>query len=744
MKSNLVGHFIAHSQKPRIRCQFTIHHPIPQSRQVWLAFVTIIGLGLAVAILRAASAASAQPFQNQQPSILNLQSAIPISITQEGFDPTPLTVTIGSVVAWINQTAQPVRLKSGEPQQVFLPLVMKNANSTAKQANFLAEPTAPLDRYSVLDDSFSTLIPPGGTFTHTFMTAGQHTYYLASAPSHTGLVVAIDTVEVCGTIGQDTEWAYATYVVVCNISVPSGVTLTVSHGAVVKLKSTIGIDVNGNLIATGSPAAPVVFTSYRDDTYGGDTNDDGSNTTPAPADWGEIVFRAGSQGELHNALVRYGGALSSANIYNLGGEVYLERVTSSYASGYGLVSLSTTPAGKVVVDNSVFSHNTADGLRIESSVLTMTNSLLSSNGQYGLVLLSVSQPVINTTEFTTNTVGAAYWAVDSLVMDARQVRNNTGSGNALNGIAIAGNLTGASVLSDTNPGFPYVLYGVAVLSGGELKLQAGTVLKVKDNSGIDVYGKLNVQGTSGSPVVITSLRDDSLEGDTNNNGSGNTPQPGSWGEIVFRAGSQGELHNALVRYGGANSSANLYNYGGEMHLERVTSSYAAGYGLVSLSTTPAGKVVVDNSVFSHNTADGLRMESGILTIQDSTFITNTSHGLSMLGTITTGQVLSSSFQGNSIGLEVTGNVSTTLSANDFTHNSNTGLLFSSSISPTILYNSFYSNTNYGLQNTASYTITAVSNWWGSSSGPTHASNPGGSGDKVSEYVIFKPWLAAKP
>jgi hypothetical protein len=424
--------------------------------------------------------------------------------------------------------------------------------------------------------------------------------------------------------------------------------------------------------------------------------------------------------------------------------VHLERVTSSYASGYGLVSLATTPPGKVAVDNSVFSHNTVDGLRIDASVLTMTNSLVSSNGQYGLFLANVSQPVISATQFTTNTAGAVYWEVNSLVMDARQVRDNTGSGNAFNGIAIAGNLTGTSVLSDTNPGFPYVAYGVAVLSGGDLELQAGMVLKVMDNAGINVYGRLDVQGTSESPVVITSWRDDSLEGDTNNNGNGNIPQPGSWGEIVFRAGSQGVLRDARVRYGGALNSANIYNLGGEVHLERVTSSYASGYGLVSLATTPPGKVAVDNSVFSHNTVDGLRMESGILTVQNSAFITNTSHGLVMLGTITTSQVLSSSFQGNSIGLEVTGNVSTTLSANDFTQNSNTGLVFSSNISPTILYNSFYSNTNYGLQNTTSYTITAASNWWGSSSGPTHASNPGGSGDKVSDYVIFTPWLVTKP
>jgi len=39
------------------------------------------------------------------------------------------------------------------------------------------------------------------------------------------------------------------------------------------------------------------------------------------------------------------------------------------------------------------------------------------------------------------------------------------------------------------------------------------------------------------------------------------------------------------------------------------------------------------------------------------------------------------------------------------------------------------------------TVDAINNWWGSSSGPYHPTlNPSGTGDKVSDYVIFDPWL----
>lgn len=38
-------------------------------------------------------------------------------------------------------------------------------------------------------------------------------------------------------------------------------------------------------------------------------------------------------------------------------------------------------------------------------------------------------------------------------------------------------------------------------------------------------------------------------------------------------------------------------------------------------------------------------------------------------------------------------------------------------------------------------LDATNNWWGSNTGPTHSSNPGGLGDSVSNNVTYSPWLA---
>jgi parallel beta-helix repeat protein len=51
------------------------------------------------------------------------------------------------------------------------------------------------------------------------------------------------------------------------------------------------------------------------------------------------------------------------------------------------------------------------------------------------------------------------------------------------------------------------------------------------------------------------------------------------------------------------------------------------------------------------------------------------------------------------------------------------------------------NTDFGVFNdTRNLKIDARYNWWGSPSGPTHAGNPKGNGDKVSDYVDYDPWI----
>ena len=119
---------------------------------------------------------------------------------------------------------------------------------------------------------------------------------------------------VSGTISTDTTWnlAGSPYIVTGDVTVASGVTLTIEAGVVVKFQyqDYVGykrrLIVNGILDLQSTSAEPVVFTSERDDFYGGDSNGDGVATVPAAGNWGYIQINNGSN-VIHNCIIRYGG-----------------------------------------------------------------------------------------------------------------------------------------------------------------------------------------------------------------------------------------------------------------------------------------------------------------------------------------------------------------------------------------------------------------------------------------------------
>ncbi len=99
-----------------------------------------------------------------------------------------------------------------------------------------------------------------------------------------------------GTITANLTWDNPGVVyVVSSLSVAAGETLTLGAGDIIKASLGYnGLTVNGTLSVNGTSTQPVVFTSIRDDTAGGDTNNDGSTTSPAAGDWNGLYYGAGS------------------------------------------------------------------------------------------------------------------------------------------------------------------------------------------------------------------------------------------------------------------------------------------------------------------------------------------------------------------------------------------------------------------------------------------------------------------
>lgn len=124
------------------------------------------------------------------------------------------------------------------------------------------------------------------------------------------------------------------------------------------------------------------------------------------------------------------------------------------------------------------------------------------------------------------------------------------------------------ITADTwwDAGYVYVLDGdVTVKPGATLRIDA-SVIKVSSNTKLFIDGRLLAVGTKDFPHYFTSLKDDTLCGDTNGDGGATTPTTGDWGWIQFNPGSSPDsiLQRAVIRYGGYCKDYNCY-WQGEVH-----------------------------------------------------------------------------------------------------------------------------------------------------------------------------------
>lgn len=97
------------------------------------------------------------------------QASRTIILTDSGFSPDSVTVTVGDTVQWQNASGQTRTLRSGLPPRLRLPYVANGPggpNTAARQSAFA--PTS----------QFEANLPPGQSYSLSFHTAGVHFYYL--------------------------------------------------------------------------------------------------------------------------------------------------------------------------------------------------------------------------------------------------------------------------------------------------------------------------------------------------------------------------------------------------------------------------------------------------------------------------------------------------------------------------------------------------------------------------------------
>jgi hypothetical protein len=503
------------------------------------------------------------------------------------------------------------------------------------------------------------------------------------------------------------------------VTITSGAKITVSPGAVIKLAHGVSIitssPVEGfpesELILQGTQIDTIIITSMDDNSVGETIS--GSDGYPNPGDWNQLYLNT-TNTDIRYVHIKYGALSSNYSVYaalRIGSEnSQISNTTVAYSGQYGVIlhhnatlincyihDCEVTGVGTAIemvdslsfIDCS-FKDNAYHGVNaiVYSGDIKVENCSFENNGDDGLSL-SGSNSSIGKDSTSVCFINSAY-------------TGNVLEGNGLNAFYIKKlRSTEASSLYN-NDGIPYAIDDIEPVS---LSIYEGTIIKSLGTITVPTSGDLNIYGTKTNPVIFTSIKDDSIAGDTNNDNQATSPTE----EYAIVSNGTTDITEVKFYY----SKVEFWNRGTIRH---STFENVSSYGGSALS----GVADIDSCSFNNNFY-------GFKAASDTSHITNCIFTNNDAGIVNRENVAveNSRFENNRLGVKVSYGYYTNLGKNN---------------TDSIGNNIFTNNTEYDIYNNSEYKVYAIKNTFdGLTSDEIDAKIYDDNEDSTLGEVIFSPW-----